>query len=98
MVSEAHDQKRLTGKVPRESGSKPLVVPRAHPLASQVFVDLRIVAEGTPVGRKLRHVATCPWEMVGCRVDEHEHRSIQALPGKKPAGCVVVEAVRLVLE
>src|SRR6516162_6338615 len=95
MVSKPYKQEGVLRKVVRETCEEVGIVVRAHALASNIFVDLRGIAESFPVRRQIRTENRCPGKVVGCRIDEDEQRGAAALAPEHIPGLVEIEPIGL---
>src|SRR3954453_16839052 len=64
-------------------------------LTTQIFVNVRPVAEITPFGREIGTEAEVPREMVLRRIDQQEQRILAALLRDRVRGLVEIERVRV---
>src|ERR1035437_8844719 len=95
MIAIAHDQERLR----REFLCQPLqetpVVMRCHPLTTNVFINVRGIAEITPIQCKLGTQARVPGKMIGHGVNVEEERPIAALAFDNFGGLIEIKTISL---
>ena len=95
MIAVTHDQERFSREFPRQPRQQRSVVLRRHPLASDILLYVRRIAEVMPVWREFGTQAGVPGEMIGDGVNVEKERPVAALALDDLDSLIEIETVGL---